>query len=630
MADPLDNLASSQQLKRLLLQEEQERIEQLEARLGDDDALRTSLVPIIADVLRDAGVKDYRRLADALAPIVLQSIKTEIRNSRDMMVDALYPITGRLVAAAVRNAFKDLVDQLNTKLDSTLSVDRWRAKLKAALSGRSEAEILLSEGAAFEIVDLLLIDRQRGLLIAQARQDGDGGDTDSHLLSSILTAIMAFVRDAMSQSSEQELRTLHVGDLRLHLQVSPGAILAIKTVGPPPAGFETALSETFYAFLSRWGHALGEVGEIEGHDKVGLTEDLEERFQGLLKAKQANFRQPSRKGTILLASLAAVAALWIGWTINRSWSVNRIEEMARSVIDQREELRGYPIDAHYLHASDTLIVSGLLPSKAAGDMLRGDLEKALPEVALSMEMGSLPEPAIDPESVTTKADLSEWQNIVSADMNAVRADINAVSAEMLENLDNRQHSLRQEMVTQFDERLSALRDGTARNVDILLLDQRVSALSEMVSEIEPRISTTAEIEQSAFRSWLDQQLIRFGDDSQFVDEAAANDVLETIEARFSILPANLALRIVGYSDDLGEDGVSDRVARSRAALVAGKLNSLGVPANRLQAVGRGNEKRIADFDGTGSANRRVEFELTYVGDEILANGLSSGANRGTR
>ena len=154
MGDPFDNLASSEQLKRLLLQEEQERLDRLEVRLGDDDALKSSLTPIIADILRDAGVKDYRRLADALAPVVLQSIKTEIHNSRDMMVDALYPITGRLVAAAVRNAFKDLVDQLNSKLDSTLSVDRWRAQIKAKLSGRSEAEVLLSEGAAFEIVDL--------------------------------------------------------------------------------------------------------------------------------------------------------------------------------------------------------------------------------------------------------------------------------------------------------------------------------------------------------------------------------------------------------------------------------------------------------------------------------------------
>ena len=229
-----------------------------------------------------------------------------------MMVDALYPITGRLVAAAVRNAFKDLVDQLNSRLDSTLSVDRWRAKLKAVISGRSEAEILLSEGAAFEIIDLLLINRQSGLLIAQAGIDAEQGSMDSNLLGSILTAIMAFVRDAMSQSSEQDLRTLHVGDMRLHLQVSPSAVLAVKTKGPPPAGFETELNEIFYAFLSRWGSVLGDPDKIESHDGMALAADLDERFQSLLKAKQSNFRGASGKGSFLLGALASLAVFWIG------------------------------------------------------------------------------------------------------------------------------------------------------------------------------------------------------------------------------------------------------------------------------------------------------------------------------
>ena len=206
MTDPLDNQTTGEQLRRLLLQEEQERLDQLEARLGSDDALRTSLVPLIADVLRDAGVQDYQRLAGALAPIVLQSIKTEIHNSRDMMVDALYPITGRLVAAAVRNAFRDMVEQLNQKLDQSLSVDRWRARVKAKVTGQSEAEILLSEGAAFEITDLLLINRETGFLVTQTGAGEDQGGMDSQLLGSILTAIMAFVRDAMSSSPEQDLR----------------------------------------------------------------------------------------------------------------------------------------------------------------------------------------------------------------------------------------------------------------------------------------------------------------------------------------------------------------------------------------------------------------------------------------
>ncbi|MDH3659802.1 MAG: hypothetical protein OEU92_07205 [Alphaproteobacteria bacterium] len=588
MVDPLDNLTSSEQLRRLLLQDEQDRIERLEVRLGDDEALKASLIPIIADVLRDAGVKDYRQLAGALAPIVLQSIKTEIHNSRDMMVDALYPITGRLVAAAVRNAFKDLVEQLNTKLDSTLSVDRWRAKIKAKISGRSEAEILLSEGAAFEIVDLLLINRQSGLLIAQAGPDADQGGTDSQLLGSILTAIMAFVRDAMSQSSEQDLRTLHVGDLRLHLQVSPGAILAIKTKGPPPAGFESALSETFYDFLSRWGNVLSDPDQISAQDELALTEDLEERFKLLLKAKQSNFRGSSKKGVILLGALACIAAVWIGWSVYQGWYGDRIEAMAKSVIARQSELTGYPIDVHYRHDDDMLAVSGLLPSQTSIENLHRELETALSDVALSMNVGQLPGPGLDQDEVATIADLVEWQR-----------------------------TIRSEMIDALDKGTSAF-------------DQGISSLSETVALIEGRLPTAVEAEHAAFRSWLDRQIIAFRDETDFDDHARANETLENLADRFSSLPSTVGLRIIGYGDDLGEERVSALVSRSRAVFVANRLRSLGIPFDRLQVVGRGKEKRIGDVDGPGSINRRVEFELAYLSDNRFPDNANNEAENGSR
>ena len=607
MADPLDNLTSSEQLRRLLVQEEQERIDRLEARLGDDASLKDSLVPIVADVLRDAGVRDYRRLADALAPVVLQSIKTEIQNSRDMMVDALYPITGRLVAAAVRNAFKDLVEQLNAKLDKTLSVDRWRARVKAKLSGRTEAEVLLSEGAVFDIVELLLIDRQSGLLVAQAMAEGerDGGDgASSHLMSSILTAIMAFVRDAMSQSSEQDLRTLHVGDVRLHLQVSPGAILAIKTRGPPPPGFETALGEAYYAFLSRWGHVLSEPDELESHDELALTEDLEARFQSLLEAKQTNFRKPSKKGALLLGALAAAAILWLSWTVYQGWMVDRIETAARSVVDQRGELKGYPIDVSYERDANSLTVSGLAPDEDAMEGLAADLERRFPDASIISNVGLLPDRSALDNEFATKAELNAWRDRLTRDVaesqSATKADLDAwrdrLTLEVTENLS----------ATKAD--LDAWRDRLTLDVTDELDGQR-AALLDKVAGLEQRFPTSGELELDAFRSWIDQVTIRFDDGRQLNDETQTGEILARAAEHLSNLTPDLRLRVVGYSDDLGDDGVNADISAARAAFIAARLTDLGVPPDRLDVVGRGDERRIVDADGAGSANRRVEFEL---------------------
>ena len=64
-----------EELKHLLLGAEldlldriEERCADLEARVGDDASLRGSLRSVIVDVLRDAGVQDYERLATVLAP----------------------------------------------------------------------------------------------------------------------------------------------------------------------------------------------------------------------------------------------------------------------------------------------------------------------------------------------------------------------------------------------------------------------------------------------------------------------------------------------------------------------------------------------------------------------------------
>lgn len=576
MADPLDNLTSSETLRRLLLQEEQERLDRLEARLGDDEALRTSLIPIIADVLRDAGVQDYRRLASSLAPVVLQSIKTEIHNSRDMMVDALYPITGRLVAAAVRNAFKDLVDQLNEKLDNGLSVDRWRARIKARMTGRSEAEILLSEGAAFEIKDLLLINRQTGLLLTQAGPDAEQGGMDSQLLGSILTAIMAFVRDAMHEASEQDLRTLHVGDLRLHLQVSPGVILAIKTRGPPPGRFDSALNETFCSFLAQWGDMLSDPDQIESHQRVALADDLEERFQFLLKARRSNFKGSSRKGTILLASLALLAIGWIGWSLYGEWEKRRKEAAAYSVIAEQAELAGYPLQVRYSDDDNTLAVTGLTPDDESLDRLRKGLDAALEGSVLVMNVSALPQQKTDLSDIPTDDDLAAWRT--------------ALQEDMAEAIDGRTAPL-----------TAAIEPLTAA----------IEPLTVAIARVERELPTEGERQLGDFRRWLEQQALGFDDGSRFNDDAEADRLLGEMAARLTRLPADVGLLIVGYADDRGDQQASLKVSLDRAVVVSRRLQNLGIASGRLAAVGRSTENRISQGEGPGNANRRVEFELTF-------------------
>ena len=67
--------------------------------------------------------------------------------------------------------------------------------------------------------------------------------------------------------------------------------------------------------------------------------------------------------------------------------------------------------------------------------------------------------------------------------------------------------------------------------------------------------------------------------------------------------------MVGYADFDGTDaGANWITSQERAIAVVEHLVRLGVPAERLLAVGRASEDRVVDSDSPGNANRRAIFE----------------------
>lgn len=75
---------------------------------------------------------------------------------------------------------------------------------------------------------------------------------------------------------------------------------------------------------------------------------------------------------------------------------------------------------------------------------------------------------------------------------------------------------------------------------------------------------------------------------------------------------SMKLRIEGHTDNVGDDRVNKRLSQQRAEAVRDYIISRGIGADRLEAVGFGEERPIADNrseDGRAK-NRRVEFNIT--------------------
>jgi len=585
--------APEEELKHLLLAPElallkriQRRCDALQLRVGDDPSLKESVRGVIVEVLRESGLQEHDRLAAALAPLIVSSMRQEIRNSRDMMVDALYPITGQLVKAAVRNAFNELLETINTKLDEGFSADRWRAKIQSKITGTSEAEILLRRNPPFDIEAIYVIHRPTGLLIERVGAAGESGDdeggVDSELVSGLLTAIMDFTRDAFSDGKGGELRTLTFGESQLFLRTSANTILAAKTTGTPPPRFEAALQRSFLSILERWNDFLASFDDDANDDqKASFDDDLDERFRDLLRARRKNFRGGAFRAYAVIAIVFLLIAAWPAWATYQYYRAQAIESQTA--------LSGYPIDIHYDGDTEALVVSGLLPSTAARDRLISGLADRLPGVKNDLRLATL---------------------------NPVREEdiTDSLGAILNTELTKLKTSLRQAMTdleTQTKASDAALAEQISKSA--AGLDAKFNSFEKSVSQrIENRIATAmVPSPTTVLTEWVQTNTLFMRDETQFRNPKWAKALLRELAALIDSTPDDLRIRVVGYTDNTGSNSLNARLSMARAQTVTGMLTELGVPEDRLIAVGRSSEKSIGSGENA-AYNRRVEFEIVNL------------------
>lgn len=162
------------------------------------------------------------------------------------------------------------------------------------------------------------------------------------------------------------------------------------------------------------------------------------------------------------------------------------------------------------------------------------------------------------------------------------------------------------------------------------LDERLQALSaelaslrerdaEMAEEIEnTRVALEAELVQWRERQsppiWrlsakLAGMTVLFSEGNRLADPAEAENTLRSVMGWLLEAGPEVGLRVVGYADVDGTGEPSNRItSQKRADTVRDMLTGLGIPTDRIVAVGRSTEKRLVDDDSAGNANRRVEFE----------------------
>jgi outer membrane protein OmpA-like peptidoglycan-associated protein len=187
---------------------------------------------------------------------------------------------------------------------------------------------------------------------------------------------------------------------------------------------------------------------------------------------------------------------------------------------------------------------------------------------------------------------------------------------------------RGERIEQTEARLAEEQRQLAAREQTLEEQRRTIAEGQAALEAEQRARQEAEQraedsmtrlrELAAVREGRDETVITLSGEVIFESDRAdlrvtARERLVALADALRAQPNQVAV-IEGHTDSRGSDGYNLRLSQDRADAVREQLIAEGVPAARLQAVGRGEDQPIAsNDDAEGRAlNRRVEVHLRPI------------------
>lgn len=397
-------------------------IDDILARAVVTERLTDSVAAILSEALRKAEIAQHSELSDSIAPLVVTTIKAELRNSQDEMVEALYPLTGRMVKAYVASAMKDLADQLNRRIEQAPVMLR----LRSIATGRSIAELAMSDGRGFKIDDVLLIRRGTGELLARWPDDAANGR--EHAISGVLAAINEFANEALS--ADGELRQIEFGETAVYLRGSPKFLLAARCSGQAPPPIEQLIDEAFLGAIERQ-QALD-----KDHRDVGAKQSalgvVGRELSEQVAAEKARLRAPSGGRALKVVAFLVLAPIlsWFVYSWYGAFAADRTREAASQAIAANADMTGYLVDIDVSTFGNRVTIAGLTPSEAVRFDVAHQLRRRLPRSAIIDQLTVAPgadvkqPPDLTPEIEALRGDLDDvapGQDLVFATTGLARA-----------------------------------------------------------------------------------------------------------------------------------------------------------------------------------------------------------------
>ncbi|TAE35098.1 MAG: cell envelope biogenesis protein OmpA [Sphingobacteriales bacterium] len=257
-------------LRDLLLDEDRnfankilEKVDTLTDTVNIDEKLSQKVEPIISRKLTSF----VEEIPVKLGPTITEALSEQIKNSQDEVVNILFPLLGKMIKKYIQSEMKTLSDNINAQINQKLSFKYWYRKIMSFFSGVSEIDFVLADMAKSKILQLFIIEKGSGLIIARYSNT----DTiDEDLLAGMLTAIKSFVEDAFIKG-DQNLELIEYELYKIYLQNFPTYYISAVISGKFDAVFKNRVENDLFDFANK--HIKKNIG-----NKQYIEQKLKEYF----------------------------------------------------------------------------------------------------------------------------------------------------------------------------------------------------------------------------------------------------------------------------------------------------------------------------------------------------------------
>jgi len=572
--------------------ESQQELEHLRSIvLGKDHHLITDTVTaqareivsqVLAEALHDRQTKDGA-IDKVLLPIVENTVEHSVTHHSDRLISSLYPLMGSLVRKSVGAFLSDFIEKTNQLIEHSFTIKGLKWRFKAWQAGVSFTNYVVSQTYNYRVEHVLLIHQETGLLLKSVNLNQQS-QNDADLISSMLTAINDFVGDSFQinkDGSKEQLQTVSTDNFNLLIKPGPNAIIVAAVIGNPPQEVSDQLQITLEDIHRLY---MDEFEQFNGDNAP--FENTENQLRDSLLTEEKTSEMGSNKKPWFAWLLILITITFVGFK------------------------------CHYWYQLDQLSNRIMAIDLQPGIVVQNIKVKNEKDIVLDVMR--------DPDAMS----IEQWfnsNNLVFNDIKLTERRYLSLSPEIIQRRVNDILSLYPNVAKQWQgEQLSLsghidltkLEKLTTKLVDsgisnshvntegLLLINSNKLAQTPAVNqqvfkELVGKISTIQldfVIGSNQVTSLMKIQLKRLANHFIYLNKLAEQ------------LDINVALLIMGSSDNSGNRNANNKLSTIRAESTAAALTILGVNKEQTFVTGLGQ----IDIKDVKYTSRKVMFNILYV------------------